>query len=105
MSTTAVRRSATYAVSLPLAALLFCACGGAARPDADETFRRIQVHEATIAHRGAAARACEPDAPCPAAEEVCEAAAELCALAEALGDADALARCELARRRCAETAR
>ena len=80
-------------------------CGGApARPDADEAFHRIQVHEATIAHRSADAARCAPDAPCPAAVEVCDAAEALCAIATELGDPDALTRCDLARRHCGDPA-
>lgn len=79
------------------------ACGGAPPLEPDEGFRRIQVHEATIAHRGAEADRCAPEAPCPAMEEVCAAAEALCGVARELDDPDALARCALARRRCRET--
>lgn len=102
MSTVPVHRLGTTALALCLAAPLAIGCGAPSRQDPDETFRRIQVHEATVAHRWARARDCEAGAPCPAAEEVCEAADALCELAEALEDADALTRCELARRRCRE---
>ena len=75
-------------------------CGGPERPEPDETFRAIQVHEATIAHAGAESERCVPDAECPSADEVCVAAEALCELAEALEDADGETRCALARRRC-----
>ncbi len=76
-------------------------CGGApARPDPNVAFARIQVQEATIAHRASEADACAGTAPCPAADEVCEAAEAICAIAGELDDDDARARCALARRRC-----
>jgi hypothetical protein len=80
------------------------ACGGPPpAPDLDAAFRRIQVHEARIAHRSAAAAACH--APCPAAREVCESADAICAIAEEVHDSDARTRCEMARRDCPPWAR
>jgi hypothetical protein len=93
--------SALFAVFMLACAML--GCGGApARPNADEAFARIQVHEATIAHRQAAIEACEEE-PCPAADEACAAAEEICTIADALDDADARARCANARRSCPQT--
>jgi hypothetical protein len=77
------------------------ACGGAPAPDLHAAFRRIQVQEAVIAHGLAEMEACAAESPCPARGRVCEAANEVCALAEENDDVDARARCELARRRCA----
>jgi hypothetical protein len=82
-----------------LLALLASACGGAPpEPDLHAAFRRIQEHEAQIAHRSADADACE--GRCAAAEEVCSAADAICTIAGEIDDADARARCELARERC-----
>ncbi|MEQ8454639.1 MAG: hypothetical protein RID81_03870 [Sandaracinaceae bacterium] len=93
-----MKRAAT---PISLVFLLVTGCGAATPPDADAAFREIQVHEATIAHNSGEAERCEPDAPCPARDALCEAADALCAVAETLEDADADARCALARRRCA----
>lgn len=84
-----------------LVGLATAACGGAPLPDLHDGFRRIQQQEAVIAHRLPEAHACSADAPCPARDEVCGAADEVCAIAAELDDADAQARCGLARRRCA----
>ncbi len=76
-----------------------CACGAAPQPDLNEAFRRIQIHEATIARSAEEAEACE-DPSCPAATRICDAAASICGIADEIDDADARARCGLARRRC-----
>lgn len=79
---------------------LAAACGGPPPPpDLHAAFAEIQVQEAVIAH--AAGEASECDAPdCPAAARVCEAAEAICEIARSIDDADAHARCDLARRRC-----
>lgn len=85
---------------------LAAGCGGAPPPpDLHAAFARIQVEEAVIARSAEEAAECGAE-PCPAARRVCEAADAICEIARAIDDADAHARCELARRRCpAEEAR
>lgn len=85
-------------------AVLLAACGGAP-PDLDEAFRRIQVHEATIANRAAGVDACAGAEPCIAADETCAAGDAICTIADEIDDADARARCRLAQRRCPRAAR
>lgn len=85
--------------TLALALCALAGCGAAPRPDLHSAFSRIQVHEAVIARSAPEASAC--DAPrCPASERVCEAASAICEIASEVDDADALARCDLARGRC-----
>jgi hypothetical protein len=93
----------TAAPKLSVIVLLLLGCGSAP-PDLDEAFRRIQVHEATIANREAAIEACNGAAACAAADEACAAGDEICAIAVAIDDRDAHARCRLARRRCPRSA-
>lgn len=66
-----------------------------------EGFAAIQVEEATIAQ--ASARAAQPvecGVRCAAHAELCQAAERICELAGELEDADALARCRMARDSC-----
>ena len=94
-------RSVRARALLTWVGLMLAGCGGAPpRPDPDHAFARIQVHEATIAHRAAEARACAGTPPCPAAEAVCAASDALCDIARRLDDGDAWARCATARRAC-----
>lgn len=84
-----------------LLGLTLVGCGGGSEAlDTDEAFRRIQVYEATIAHRGAEAERCAPDEECPAELEVCEAVEGLCQVSQSIDDPDATSRCAAARRRC-----
>jgi hypothetical protein len=86
---------------MALVSVLFLGCGGGqGGPDVDGAFRRIQVHEATIANRASALDECEAGAACPAADETCAAAEAICAIAVEIDDVDAHARCEAAERRC-----
>lgn len=102
MSTGSAAPTVTLAkttLALALSALA-AGCGGARpAPDLHAAFSLIQVHEATIARSSQEAEACE-HASCPAYARVCEAASAICDIAAEVDDADALARCELARRRC-----
>ncbi|MCB9591326.1 MAG: hypothetical protein H6719_01230 [Sandaracinaceae bacterium] len=83
--------------------LVLAGCGSTAESTSvDEAFRRIQVHEATIAHASAAAEACAPDATCEAELELCDAVERLCEVSRSIEDPDATRRCEAARRRCPE---
>jgi hypothetical protein len=93
---------AAVAAALSAIALPCAGCGAPPAPDLHAAFRRIQEQEAIIAHRAPEAAHCAREAPCPAAEAVCAAASSICAIAAEIRDADADARCELARRRCAE---
>lgn len=81
---------------------LLAGCASAEPVDADEAFRRIQVFEATIAHRAGAAEACAPDAPCDAERALCDAVEGLCEVSRSIEDPDAASRCAAARRRCPE---
>jgi hypothetical protein len=91
-------------IALASSLALALGCGAPPRLDLDEAFRRIQVHEATIAHRSGEAEGCALEEPCPARGEICGAAEDICVIAAEVDDADALARCALARRRCATEA-
>lgn len=88
--------------SLGLFALLAGCGGGSSAVDVDEAFRRIQVYEATIAHRAAEAEACPPDEDCPPELALCEAVEGLCETSRSIDDPDAARRCQAARRRCPE---
>lgn len=90
----------SYRAPIVIVCLGLASCGGPPAPDVHAAFRRIQEHEAVIAHRAPAAASCADDAPCPARDEVCEAARAICDTADDIDDADARARCALAERRC-----
>lgn len=94
------RRAFARFLPLCLAVAAGWACGGPTQLDPDEGFRRIQVHEATIENSEAEARACPPNATCPARERICAAADGVCGLAEELDDRDAQTRCDRARAQC-----
>jgi hypothetical protein len=91
---------------LPTALLSAIACSGCAgvhtETDLHAVFARIQVDEARIEHAEAGLG---PETPCEdreaACAALCDAAGDVCAIAEPLGDRDAAARCERARARCA----
>jgi len=93
-------RPSAHLATLALLGLLW-GCGG--EPTAvsrDEAFREIQVHEATIAHRSAAAERCAPDVECEAEQALCDAVERLCEVSRSIDDPDATTRCQRARRRC-----
>lgn len=89
---------ALLAILLALAGTAAAGCGGArAEADLDAAFARIQVEEARIENAsGADPRDCAALEGCP---EIRDATQRLCAIADDIDDADALARCERARRR------
>lgn len=78
-------------------------CGGRPPPAGAQHshFRVIQRHEADI-DRSRPALAPDRDCSeaCSAAPTLCDAAGAICDIAESTGDADALTRCEHARRVC-----
>jgi len=104
MSTTeAADRPRARLAMLALLGLL-ASCGGSTTAvEPDEAFRRIQVHEATIARQSAAADRCAPDSDCEAERALCDAVERLCEVSRSIDDPDATTRCERARRRCPET--
>lgn len=85
----AVRAAFAFVLAAP------AACGASSPREVDGAFGAIQIEEARLEH--AAALETDP----LACARMREAAATICRIAEALDDADALARCGRARRRSA----
>lgn len=83
------------------AILLLAACARSSALNPDEGFRRIQVHEASIAghaQRLRDAADCQDQRATEA--ELCAETDALCAIARELDDADARTRCERAEDAC-----
>jgi len=80
-------------VILGASTLLGCARGHLDDTRRDQTFRTIQVHEASISRAQAELTLRDDCERGQATEQVCDAAQALCAASSALSDRDATARC------------
>jgi len=82
-------------------ALLLAGCGRSPGLSADEGFRRIQEHEASLAEASASLEAATDCGEVRVrAERVCSESEALCQVAEELRDGDARARCMISAEAC-----
>ncbi|MEM9188371.1 MAG: hypothetical protein AAGF12_04315 [Myxococcota bacterium] len=80
----------------------FVGCGAAEVPPpaTDQDFAFIQEREATIDRNAGPAAGSDCDAACPAQRALCEAAQEICIIADDTADLDVIERCRDADRTC-----